>query len=303
MKHKITTKTFIASAEDQSQFRTTLNELINSDVQPEPAGQGWSLNLKIPQWPKLAACTSGNGLKAIVVLALTINSPVLRGQTTAVPQFAAQQQALEESIKLQQQELQRLKESQAAAGPGPKKSGVVRVGIVSPKSQMPSSSGIINLSEPVREALIHYINGPLVEAIPLSAGISVQYEAEARQKDCDYILTSTVTVKKAGGGFGRLLASAGPAASMMPMLGMAGGVSGAIAGATASTAVSALAGTASLVHAKDEVAFEYHVMPVSGQTDQPASTLKAKAKEDGEDVLAPLIEQASTSIVTSLVKK
>ena len=277
MRHQITNNVFIAAVEDHVQFGTTLDALANSQVQRA----------------------------AIVILALTITSPVLRGQTTPVSQYAQQQQALEESIKLQQQQLELLKAAQqTAAAPSPKKPGVVRVGIVSPKSQMPSASGMFNLSEPVREALIHDINGPLVEAIPLSAGIPVQYEAEARQKECDYILTSTVTAKKGGGGgFGRFLASAGPAASMMPMLGMAGGVSGAIAGATASTAVGALASTSSLVHAKDEVTFEYHVLPVSGQPDQPANTLKAKAKEDGEDVLTPLIEQASTSIVTSLVKK
>jgi hypothetical protein len=293
MRQQVTTNMFKGGAEEQFPFRTTRDASANSQTQPVPTSR------RSVTWVG-SARVGATGLKAIAILALAIASPILRGQTS----LAQQQQALEDSIKLQQQELQRLNQSQAAAKPGPKKPGVVRVGIVSPKSQMPNTSGMINISEPVREGLIHYIDGPLVEAIPLSAGIAVQYEAEASQKDCDYILTSTVTAKKGGGGgFVRLLASAGPAASLMPMLGMAGGVSGAIAGATASTAVSALASTSSFVHAKDEVTSEYHVFSVSGQNDQPSNTLKSKAKEDGEDVLTPLIEQASTSIVTSLVKK
>ena len=120
MRQQITTNIFIAGVEDQVQFRTTLNALADAHSQPPLSAKVDPENLRPPAWPKLTACAGANGLKAIVILALTVTSPVLRGQTTVVPQYAQQQQALEESIKLQQEQFSGSRSLRAAATPSPK---------------------------------------------------------------------------------------------------------------------------------------------------------------------------------------
>ena len=42
----------------------------------------------------------------------------------------------------------------------------------------------------------------LVEIVPLEAKLPSAIEAEAEEKDCDFVLYATVSHKKGGGGFG-----------------------------------------------------------------------------------------------------
>jgi hypothetical protein len=92
-------------------------------------------------------------------------------------------------------------------------------------------------------------------------------------------------------------------APVLPMVGMTGGIAGAVAAGAVSTAATGAAGLATHVKAKDEITFEYRLVPTSGQTAPLANSASAKAKRDGEDVLTPLIEQAASSIVAHLTKK
>jgi hypothetical protein len=132
----------------------------------------------------------------------------------------------------------------------------------------------------------------------------MQVDAEARQKECDYILYSSVTVKHGqSGGFGKFMKMAGPAASMVPMMGAAGGMAGAVAASAAGTAMSTAASLSSEIKNKDEVTLDYQLMPVGQTTPKVANKLLAKAKSDGEDVLTPLIEQTATTVLTEVSKK
>ena len=159
---------------------------------------------------------------------------------------------------------------------------------------------------PIRNSMIQMMSGPADEIAPLDSPLAMQVDAEAKQKECDYILYSSVTVKHGqSGGFGKFMKMAGPAASMVPMMGAAGGMAGAVAASAAGTAMSTAASLSSrVIKNKDEVTLDYQLMPVGQETTpKVANKLRAKAKSDGEDVLTPLIEQTATTVLTEVSKK
>jgi hypothetical protein len=180
---------------------------------------------------------------------------------------------------------------------------VIRIGVVQPKAQMGQGNSGANVAEPILSMLSQYLKGPAQEIVPLSAMLSSQIDAEAKANECDYVLFSTISQKLGGGGAASFLKKAGPMTSMIPVVGRAGGVSGAVAGAVTGTAVSSAASVASTVKAKSEITFEYKLMIPGNDVPVLANTEKAKAKEDGEDIISPLMEQAATAIVAELTKK
>ena len=67
--------------------------------------------------------------------------------------------------------------------------------------------------------------------------------------------------------------------------------------------MSGAAGLASGVKAKSEVSFDYKLMTPGNATPVLANSAKAKAKQDGEDIITPLIAQADTAILAEISKK
>jgi len=197
--------------------------------------------------------------------------------------------------------------SVAGASLGPKKPGVVRLGVVIPQAQMGEpDSASSSVGESVRTLIIQSLAGPAVEVTPIGASASAEIDAEAKQKNCDYVLYSSLSQKKSGGmGF---LNKAMPVANFIPAVAVAKGASSALGSAmsaaagaqAAQVAASTAAGT---VKAKNEVAFEYKLMAANNTTPILASAGKAKAKADGDDVISPLIQQAAASIVAEVTKK
>jgi hypothetical protein len=159
----------------------------------------------------------------------------------------------------------------------------------------------VNVAEPIRNTIMQYLTGPSLEVVPLAAMLSSQIEAEAKAKECDYVLYSDISQQLRGGAMG-FLKKAGPLSSMIPGIGMMGGMTGAVAGAVASTAVAGAASAASTVKAKAEITFDYKLLASGNTTAILANTAKAKAKEDGEDVVTPMIEQAATAILAEVTK-
>jgi hypothetical protein len=170
-------------------------------------------------------------------------------------------------------------------------------------------------STPVRNAIVFMMNGPAVEIAALDAQLPIQLQAEAQQKQCDYILVSAVTVKRASsGGFGKLMKAGSMAANFTPLGMMAhsmGAVNGMIATQTVmQTAMSAqqqatsqLSGFNGRIKSKDEVTVDYQLVPTGGTQPKLQNSLKGKSKSDGEDVLTPLIQQAANSILSEVTKK
>ncbi|HYE13458.1 MAG TPA: hypothetical protein VD968_03340, partial [Pyrinomonadaceae bacterium] len=90
--------------------------------------------------------------------------------------------------------------SQAQAAEGPKKPGVVRIGLVLPKATAAEGVDSNVLAEAVRNTTASYLAGPALEIVKLDARPPEQAEAEALKRECDYVLTMTVAHKKGGGG-------------------------------------------------------------------------------------------------------
>ena len=193
-----------------------------------------------------------------------------------------------------------------AAGPlvapsAPKRSGAVRIGIVMPKAQVTSGDARA-AAEAVRNTFASYLHGPSIEVVALTALLPLQAAEEARQSQCDYVLYASLTQKKGGGGgmFGRALGNiAGAAVGHIPV----NTAGEAAARSTAAAGVYTTASIAGSVKAKDELTLEYRLEATDGARPGTASTVKAKVRSDGEDVLTPLIEKAATAVVSVVMKK
>lgn len=205
----------------------------------------------------------------------------------------------------------------APAGPGPKKANTLRIGIAPSQAQMGQGSNAQgDYGTPIRNSIVLLMGGPAVEIVPLDARLTMQVQAEARDKQCDYVLFSNVTVKHGGGGggFGKFMKMAAPAASVLPMAG-AGRMTGAVAGQAAGIAAMAaaesaqqqafnqLSGFNGQIKSKDDVTVGYRLIATGQDKPRLENVLNAKASSDGEDVLTPLILKAADSILTEVTKK
>lgn len=175
----------------------------------------------------------------------------------------------------------------------------VRIGVALPAVQMDSAG---DSAEAVRTLIAQYLGGPKLDIITLSARIPSQIEAEAKEKACDYVLQAELSQKKArSGGFG-LLQGAGIAADVLPYSGAYGSHAGAVAATAARSSVHAASTASDGVRAKSDVALSYRLIQSGTGAITTASSLKRKAKEDGEDVLSPMIEAMATAVVAAAVR-
>lgn len=252
----------------------------------------------------VAQCLASQSQAAAAAAQASGNSSMTPGQAQALAQYLSLQNQPVVVPGAGQATFQGPAPSAAVAPPGalgPKKAGVVRIGVVEPQAQMGQGNSGANVAEPIRSTLVQYLSGPSLEIVPLAAMLSSQIEAEAKVKECDYVLYSDISQKVKGGAMG-LLKKAGPLSSMIPGVGMLGGMSGAMAGAVAGTAVAGAASAASTVRAKAEITFDYKLLVPGNPKAVLANTAKVKASEDGQDVITPMIEQAATAIVAEVTK-
>jgi hypothetical protein len=198
--------------------------------------------------------------------------------------------------------------------------GKVRIGIVLPKAQLGQGNAGQDIANPVRQLIMSYMAGPVLELVAIEARIPAQIDAEARALNVTHVLHTSVEQKKGRGGAGGLLSKMGPAAAMLPGVGMLGGAaSGVAAGVATGVASQAImtAATAGMqqqamdslmqvqsgsVKAKDEITLTYQLVTVSGAKPPLADSLKAKADQDGQDLLSPLVEQLATATVTAALQ-
>jgi hypothetical protein len=199
---------------------------------------------------------------------------------------------------------------------GPKAPGKIRIGVAPPDAQVGQGSNAgADYSTPIRNAMVALMSGPAVEIAALDSHIAMQLQAEAQQKQCDYVLYSSVAVKRAtSGGFGKFMKMASPVASMTPVGMMAHGVGSAAAATAASAAASAaaqaaqqqaisqLAGFNGQIKSKDDVTVQYQLVQTGQSAPIVQNSLQGKARSDGEDVLTPLLTQTATTVLTQVSK-
>ncbi len=212
-------------------------------------------------------------------------------------------------------ENQSIQSQPAPASPISKKEGVKRIGVVLPKAQMTQAAQTgQDVGESIKQTIIAYLSGPALEIVPLTGRIPAQIVAEAKEKQCDYILFTSVMQKRGSGGFGGLMKMAGPMMNAIPNMGAIGGGSGAggaMAGAVTQTIVGAATQAATRhdtsqqmanvsgnnIKAKDEITIEYKLVTAAENALVVTNTLKQKAKQNGEDVITPLVEQLANTVL------
>ncbi|HEX5832507.1 MAG TPA: hypothetical protein VFY34_01565, partial [Pyrinomonadaceae bacterium] len=178
-----------------------------------------------------------------------------------------------------------------------KKAGMIRIGVVTVKADKTAEGmNAANLATAVQATLQEKLKAPNVEAIPIQATVLNQIEAEARQKECDYLVYTTVSHKKGGGGFGSVFGStaAQVAAATVPY---GGSTTAAVATNTAASVVVAD------IKAKDELTVDVRLeKPGAGY---PAFTkqYKGKAKSAGEDIVTPPTTQAAQGVIEAATKQ
>jgi hypothetical protein len=182
-----------------------------------------------------------------------------------------------------------------------KTAGKTRIGVPLPKTQLTQAAPGTDSSVALRTSLMSFMAGPAIEIVPITARVQSQIDAEAKEQTCDFVLYSALTQKHSGGsGLGSLMKGGTSLISMVPMVGMAGGMAGMVAGQAAS--VAAGAAMTSSIKAKDDVSFEYRLMPTGATQPLVAKVEKSKATADGEDVITPLVEHAAEAMLTAMKK-
>ncbi len=183
----------------------------------------------------------------------------------------------------------------------PKKAGAIRIGVMLPKTQTTERIPGAQAAEAVRNTFVSFINGPAVEVIALNARLVDQAMEEAKQSHCDYILISSFSQKKGGGGMlGKALGNvAGSAAGHIPYGNSTGD---AAARAAAVTAIYTTAEISGSIKSKDEVGLEYTLQTAEDARILLTNSDKAKAKQDGEDIITPMIEKAARAVIGAAKK-
>jgi hypothetical protein len=190
-----------------------------------------------------------------------------------------------------------------------------RICLVLPRAQLGQGSSGEDVGEPVRQTMLAYLSGPATDLISLNSRIPIQIDEEAQQAACEYVLYTAVAQKE-GGGFSKFLKKAAPLASVAGMLvpgvgGMTGNYGAIMAGQAVAQVASAAAAQSAQEEAMeaisgaseknikkgDEVTLEYQLMKVGLVEPLAAKSASAKAKEKGEDLLSPLIEQTATEVL------
>ena len=172
---------------------------------------------------------------------------------------------------------------------------------------MPSATGVDGdataFSTSLRDLFASYLTGPSLRAISLEARLSSQAIEEARQKQCAYVLLTTIARKRDGGsGWGRALGQAAGSAAYYGIP-YGGGAAAAAARGAAVAGAHAVSTMASTTRAKDEVTLEYRIGTADAVLRTAPKTEKAKARSDGEDLLTPLVEKAAGSVAAVVTRK
>jgi hypothetical protein len=191
---------------------------------------------------------------------------------------------------------------QAASAPSAaKKAGTIRIGLAGVKTGA-VGEGInpAELATAVRNSLAEYLKVPNVEIVSLDAKLASAIDAEAKEKQCDFVIYAGVSHKKGGGGgFGGMFGQTLGMAVGRVGIGGLGNTAANIAGQVATQAIVTATSMSSNVKSKDEVTLDVRVSKI-GAADVLSQQFKAKAKSNGDDIISQVVEQAAQAIVNAL---
>jgi hypothetical protein len=186
----------------------------------------------------------------------------------------------------------------AQAGAATPSASSVRVCLVSPRAQIPGVSADESAAA-VRDAFKSFLTGPNLGVEVLSARLTSQAREEAKQKDCRYVLYTTVTQerKMKSGLLGRI--AAGAVESGASQVAANAGSTGTRVLARAAAGGAGSAYYSSFTRSSDKLTLTARLESADGSVLSQSSE-KRKANSDGEDLLTPLVERVAERIVTAV---
>lgn len=184
---------------------------------------------------------------------------------------------------------------------GPKKAGVVRLGLVAVKTgSVGDALNPAELAAAVQNTMAQSLKSPNVELVMIESTQPNLIEVEAKKKECDFVIYTNVEHKKGGSRF----ASFAPALSSVASLGVVGGsTTGAVAGSVASATIITAAEVSEDVKAKDQLTLDVKLQTPGDATAAVAQQFKAKAQANGEDIISPTVQQAAQAILIAAAKR
>jgi hypothetical protein len=177
----------------------------------------------------------------------------------------------------------------APAPVGKKREGVIRIGVPAVKTgNLGEGLNANDVALAVQNALMQSLKTGNVEAVPIQAKLQSAIDAEAQEKECDYVVYSNVSHKKGGGGgFGSVFGS-----SAASVVGSAIGH-----GAGTAAAITTNAVVTENIKAKDELTLDVRLESPGSGTPAFTKQYKGKAKSAGEDIITPVAAQAAQGVV------
>ena len=180
---------------------------------------------------------------------------------------------------------------------GAKKSGVVRIGLATVKTgAVGEGLNAQELAGAVQNTLGEYLKSPKIELVAIEAKLASAIDAEAKEKECDFVIYAQASHKKGGGGmFGKMLGKVSETVG-----GRAYGSSD-TAGIVTARTIQTAAVVSGSVKSKDELTLDVKLTSTGG-AQALAKQFKHKAKGDGDDIITPVIEQAAQAILDAVAK-
>lgn len=190
--------------------------------------------------------------------------------------------------------------SSSAAVVGAKKEGIIRIGLANVKTgAVGENLNPKDLAAAIQNTFGEYLKNSKVELVNIEAKLPSAQDAEAAEKQCDFVLYATVSHKKGGGGFGMFGKVIGSAVEQTG--GGSWGNTGAnLAGKVAANSIVTATNATSNVKSKDEITLDIKLQKQSAEV--LSKQYKTKAKSAGEDIISPTIEQAAQAIIDAAAK-
>ena len=192
--------------------------------------------------------------------------------------------------------------AQTAGGAvGPKRAGVIRIGVVLPQvTAAGESEGDAKLEEAFRAAVIQTLRGPGVEAIALRYQVIVHAATEAKQKQCDYLLFTAFDKKKGN----------------TSLLGKAVGVASAIGSAdlpgrgerpenvkkSASSSATVGSEVSNWYKVGDRATLSYELLATADAKPVEKGKLDERIEKAGENVVGALLVKAANRLLPKVMK-
>jgi hypothetical protein len=189
----------------------------------------------------------------------------------------------------------------------PAQAGAAKAHIcLAPTSVETSTGTAATAMSAVRETFTSFLTGPTLETAPLTSRLASQVREEAAASNCPYLLLTTLKqVRKTSGGGGGLLGRVATGAVQQGAYSASGAVSNDAARVATNAAAGGVTGAASSygssTQTKDELTLTTHLESADGKV-LVDMTDSRKADANGEDLLTPLVEKASTAIANAVAK-